>query len=92
LTSAAGACAQQQTSRTPLLLSIDGTDGRTEGHPAVTQTLIRMICGSVNLFKHANLKNIPNSPKYQPGARFTKYLTTILRLSYDNAKKSLDIL
>jgi len=30
--SAAGACAQQQTSRTPLLLlSIDGTDRRTDG-------------------------------------------------------------
>jgi len=28
---AAGARAQQQTSRTPLKLSIDGTDGRTDG-------------------------------------------------------------
>ena len=35
---AAGARAQQQTSRTPLLLSFDGTgqtDGRTDGHPIV---------------------------------------------------------
>jgi len=31
--SAAGA--QQQTCRTPLLLSIDGTDRRTDGHPTV---------------------------------------------------------
>jgi len=30
--------AQQQTSRTSLLLSIDGTDRRTDGHPTVTQT------------------------------------------------------
>jgi len=29
-----------------LLLSIDGMDGRTDGHPAVTQTLTA--CGSVN--------------------------------------------
>jgi len=29
--SAAGARVQQQTSRMPLLLSIDGTDRRTEG-------------------------------------------------------------
>jgi len=29
--SAASARVQQQTSRTPLLLSIDGTDGRTDG-------------------------------------------------------------
>jgi len=26
-----------------------------------------------------------------PGARFTKYLTTILRLSYDNAKVTIDL-
>jgi len=25
------------------------------------------------------------------GARFTKYLTTILRLSYDNAKVAIDL-
>jgi len=40
---AARARAQQQTSRMSLLLSIDGTDrqtdGRTEGHLTVTQTL-----------------------------------------------------
>jgi len=34
--SAARARAQQQTSRTTLLLSIDGTDRRTDGHPTVT--------------------------------------------------------
>jgi len=33
---AAVARAQQQTSRTPLLLSFDGTDRQTDGHPAVT--------------------------------------------------------
>ena len=27
----------------------------------------------------------------RPGARFTKYLTTILRLSYDNAKVTIDL-
>ena len=26
-----------------------------------------------------------------PGARFTKYLTTVLRLSYDNAKVTIDL-
>jgi len=26
-----------------------------------------------------------------PGARFTKYLTTLLRLSYDNAKVTIDL-
>ena len=26
-----------------------------------------------------------------PGARFTKYLTTIIRLSYDNAKVTIDL-
>ena len=28
---------------------------------------------------------------YMPGARFTKYLTTILRLSYDNAEVTFDL-
>jgi len=28
---------------------------------------------------------------YQAGAQFTKYLTTILRLSYDNAKVTIDL-
>ena len=28
---------------------------------------------------------------YGPGTRFTKYLTTILRLSYDNAKVTIDL-
>jgi len=28
---------------------------------------------------------------YKPAARFTKYLTTILRLSYDNAKVTIDL-
>ena len=28
---------------------------------------------------------------YETGARFTKYLTTILRLSYDNAKVTIDL-
>ena len=27
----------------------------------------------------------------RPGARFTKYLTTILRLSYDNAKVTINL-
>ena len=27
----------------------------------------------------------------EPGARFTKYLTTILRLSYDNGKVTIDL-
>jgi len=28
---------------------------------------------------------------FSPGARFTKYLTTILRLSYDNAEVTIDL-
>jgi len=28
---------------------------------------------------------------YEPWARFTKYLTTILRLSYDNAKVTINL-
>ena len=34
--SAASARAEQKTNRTPLLLSIDGTDGRTDGHMTIT--------------------------------------------------------
>jgi len=30
-------------------------------------------------------------PRLRPGVRFTKYLTTILRLSYDNAKVTIDL-
>jgi len=41
--------AQQQPRRTPLLRSIDGTDERadrqTDGHPAVTYTLLRILYG-----------------------------------------------
>ena len=33
----------------------------------------------------------PAAELYRPGARFTKYLTTILRLSYDNAKVTIDL-
>ena len=29
--------------------------------------------------------------RYNPGARFTKHLTTVLRLSYDNAKVTIDL-
>jgi len=41
--------AQQQTRRTPQRLTNDGTDdertdGRTDGHPAITQTLLRILC------------------------------------------------
>jgi len=38
---------QQQTSRTPLLLSIDGTDRRTDGHATVAFLAMRA-AGSVN--------------------------------------------
>jgi len=34
--SAADAGAQQQTRRPPMLLSIDGTDRRTDGRPTIT--------------------------------------------------------
>ena len=40
---AARARAQQQTRRPPLLLSIDGTDGQTDGHSTVTRRLPRTI-------------------------------------------------
>jgi len=32
-----------------------------------------------------------DSQVQRPGAQFTKYLTTILRLSYDNAKVTIDL-
>ena len=41
----ADAGGQQQTRRPPLLLSIDGTDGRTDGYPTVTWTLMRILSG-----------------------------------------------
>jgi len=34
-------------------------------------------------------RQVPVQP--MPGARFTKYLTTILRLSYDNAEVTIDL-
>jgi len=34
---------------------------------------------------------IAYSAQYISGARFTKYLTTILRLSYDNAEVTIDL-
>jgi len=41
----------------------------------------------------ATLPDCRNDVSWQciPGARFTKYLTTILRLSYDNAKVTIDL-
>jgi len=35
--------------------------------------------------------NVCMSFRFGPGARFTKYLTTVLRLSYDNAKVITDL-
>jgi len=58
--STADAGAQQQTRRPPLLLSIDGTDRRTNGHDSklvselVTQTPLRKLrktAGSVNFMR-----------------------------------------
>ena len=43
--SAAGTRAEQQTSCTPLLLSINGTDSRTDGQPTVPKALLRIMCG-----------------------------------------------
>jgi len=37
--------AQQQTRRTPKLLSNDGTDRRTDGRLTVAQILLRILCG-----------------------------------------------
>jgi len=36
--------AQQQTCWPLLLPSIDGTNGGTDGHPTITQTLLGMVC------------------------------------------------
>jgi len=46
--------AQQQTRRTPLLLSNDGTDGETDGHLTVTYTLLRILCGQCQKAKQAD--------------------------------------
>jgi len=44
----ADARARQQISRTPLLLSIDGTDRQTDGRtPTVTKTLLRTGCAGI---------------------------------------------
>jgi len=37
------------------------------------------------------LSSLPPPLKSGPGARFTKYLTTIFRLSYGNAKVTIDL-
>jgi len=37
------------------------------------------------------LQRMPKMPRQSPGARFTKYLTTILRVSYDNAKVTINL-
>jgi len=67
--SAARARAQQQTRRTSLLLSIDGTDrrtdGRTDGHPTVKQTLHRELCGQRQ--QHST------APHYTPQAAEVDY-------------------
>jgi len=42
---------------------------------------------TVYRFRGFELRSAPSNP----GARFTKYLATILRLSYDNAKVTIDL-
>ena len=37
------------------------------------------------------LQRMPKMQRQSPGARFTKYLTTILRVSYDNAKVTINL-
>jgi len=50
-----------------------------------------------NIFWPSNGGDHPHRPPLlirhglTPGARFTKYLTTILRLSYDNAKVTINL-
>jgi len=39
----------------------------------------------------SGLSSTLTSQPNNAGARFTKYLTTILRLSYDNAKVTIDL-
>ena len=46
----------QQTRCTSLLLPVDGTDGRTDGHPTVTQTLAAY-AGSGNITVSCNKRN-----------------------------------
>jgi len=40
---------------------------------------------------YTNAGKVTQTDWWKPGARFTKYLTAILRLSYDNAKVTIDL-
>ena len=51
-------------------------------------TLSACLFVSVRCYLVAELSSRPTD--WKSGARFTKYLTTILRLSYDNAKVTID--
>jgi len=75
--------------------------GRQEGHPACKKTeqwgagVVICLEQGADL-QVAQLMPLPLtvscfSNRKNPGARFTKYLTTILRLSYDNAKVTINL-
>ena len=50
------------------------------------------LCLAVQLGVHAECTIVNDSVIcWKPAGRFTKYLTTILRLSYDNAKVTIDL-
>jgi len=59
-------------------ITADGQSNLTQGRIAATT--------------HELLSRVRQyAPRSRHGARFTKYLTTILRLSYDNAKVTIDL-
>jgi len=75
--------------------------GRQEGHPACKKTeqwgagVVICLEQGADL-QVAQLMPLPLtvscfSNRKNPGARFTKYLTTILRLSYDNVKVTINL-
>jgi len=60
------------------------TDGQTDGRTAVSFNA--SYSGGIIIIVKLLLCVL-----YKLGARFTKYLTIILRLSYDNAKVTIDL-
>ena len=48
-------------------------------------------CLSASVHELISNLAVSESVKHRSRARFTKYLTTVLRLSYDNAKATIDL-
>jgi len=82
----ARARAQQQTRRPALLLSIDGTDGQTDGRTLDRYTRLNSQTSTCRTLLTQFIHNRAFQLRLEkPGVRFTKYLTIILRYcqSYD---------